>query len=627
MKLTAQLCLVTSVSLFGLVSACASSRGALDGRFIIEPARSRGDFANDSALVQKADKQITELLGHPVSFHFAAAVVPKWDARLEELSAGAIDAVAHELVEMKRVTPELFAWAAPNLQRVEWDYSAVDEHAHYTFDPSTRTVHIVLTSNECCILQENSIRFAIGRAHATALGARFAGTTSSSVSATDRGAYASWLLGAAYGEEAKAHPPQGDDQTVDRPRAHVLLELLRLRESIQGKDPSLEAKLVAQLVEDASYLAHTRRDSSDVIARLPGDHDFIRAEAAYVAWLEKAEPELADAARVKIAEEIITSTQNDGSVRAFQGFDVVGHYLRIFDAWAKAGAPAKATRDEDRTRQQRFDLIVAPLELRAGEGTSCGTTRSPTYKRIVSDLSARKRVFDAVLTKHDARITKTIMARLITTDVETAIAFWHASESDQTAFQATTRVIAGNVRCSAKSRAFYDALPELWKKYPARRGLIAYAALKFPYASDGNGKAFSATFAPLTSAELTAELTEEDDPLREIPQLWGALGRGWSRMDVLEPRLDRWLEDERYKTDTSWTENVRAVARDLCAEQANADLTRLHGWIGRRVTAHASERGALENASTLSAPGGCPKRETFGDSPAKSPAKKPNVLD
>ena len=100
MALKARLCLVTLVSLAGPVSACASSRGALDGRFVIEPARSRGDFANDSALVKKADHQITELIGHPVSFHFSAAIVPKWDEQLEQLSAGAIDAVAHELVEM-----------------------------------------------------------------------------------------------------------------------------------------------------------------------------------------------------------------------------------------------------------------------------------------------------------------------------------------------------------------------------------------------------------------------------------------------------------------------------------------------------------------------------------------------
>lgn len=629
MKLHARLGLFAVVALAGLASACASSpRGALDGRFVIEAERSRGDFANDSALVRKADAQITELLGHPVSFHFGAAIAPKWHAQLEALSAGAIDAVAHELVEMKRITPDLFAWMAPDLRRIEWDYSAVDDHARYTFDRSAHVLRIVLTSSECCIVQESSIRFAIGRAHATALGARFGGTTASGVATNDRDAYAGWLLGAAYGEEAKAHPPKGDDETVDRPRAHVLLELLRFRESIQGKAPELEAKLVEKLVDESSYVAHTRRGAPEVLARLPRDHEFLRAEAAYVQWLEKNEPSLPDRARVKIAEEIITSTENDGSVRGFQGFDVVGHYLRLFDAWAKAGAPTKPATDGDRTRQELFELIVAPVELRAGDGTGCGTARSPTYRRIVTDLAARKRVFDAVLARHDARATKTFMARLVTTDVDTAVAFWHASEPDDAAFQATTRIIAGNVRCSAKSRVFYDALPELWKKYPARRGLLAYAALNFSYAREGNGKAFASTFAPLGSAELAATLAEEDDPLRELPQLWGALGRGWSRMDVIEPRLDRWLEADRYKADTYWTENLRAIARELCTEQATADLGRLDKWIRQRVSAHASERAALENASALSAPGGCPKRETFGDSPpAKSSSKNAHVLD
>jgi hypothetical protein len=203
--------------------------------------------------------------------------------------------------------------------------------------------------------------------------------------------------------------------------------------------------------------------------------------------------------------------------------------------------------------------------------------------------------------------------------IETALLLWHASEGDDAAFRATTHALAGYTRHCRASNELYDQLPQMWRASPQRRPLLAYLAYQF--ATDAYRDAFTHVFSPLTQAELAGFLDEHPDPLRQLHYVWPELGGGWSRMDVLGPRLDGWLASDRYK-DQSWVgEILDALARDLCAEGSTRDLARLHEWIVQRERAHPSEMPGLHLASDRSEPGACK-----ADAPAKAaPASSPRL--
>ena len=100
------------------------------------------------------------------------------------------------------------------------------------------------------------------------------------------------------GEGARRRRRQGPSIA----RAHVLLELLRLRESI-GEGPGLEGRSWSKLVERGRRTSRTRHQRARVLARLPRDHEFLHARSGYVQWLRRNRPGLPDRARVKIAED------------------------------------------------------------------------------------------------------------------------------------------------------------------------------------------------------------------------------------------------------------------------------------------------------------------------------------
>ena len=85
-----------------------------------------------------------------------------------------------------------------------------------------------------------------------------------------------------------------------------------------------------------------------------------------------------------------------------------------------------------------------------------------------------------------------------------------------------------------------------------------------------------------------------------------ALLTGWSRAEVIVPRLDGWLTEEYRSKESWWADSLTTLALDLCAEKLAGDLRRLNGYLKRRTAAHPSEQSKLAQALERSAPGGCP---------------------
>ena len=70
-------------------------------------------------------------------------------------------------------------------------------------------------------------------------------------------------------------------------------------------------------------------------------------------------------------------------------------------------------------------------------------------------------------------------------------------------------------------------------------------------------------------------------------------------------RLDGWLTDDYRKNNSWWGQNIGFIAEHLCTEKNQGDLQKLHAWIERRISAHASEIDPLKDADDRSAAGAC----------------------
>ena len=93
---------------------------------------------------------------------FDAALVPKWEDDFESLSIAALEDVAQRLAVLKRNEPAMFAWAAPRLKRLEWDYDATKEYEEETFDASSGKLRVQLTPKSSALIAEHGLEYAIG---------------------------------------------------------------------------------------------------------------------------------------------------------------------------------------------------------------------------------------------------------------------------------------------------------------------------------------------------------------------------------------------------------------------------------------------------------------------------------
>jgi hypothetical protein len=497
----------------------------------------------------------------------------------------------------------MFAWMAPKLRTIDWDYSATAPAASYALDASTGELRIVLTPQSARVVDEDSIGFAIGRSYASFLGGRFMKMDPGAVGATDRVAYAEWLLEFGYGAEQEARPARPDEEKVDPPRARTLSKLVRFATAIRGKNTPFEKSIVEQILAEGKWVAQTRRSESEAISHLPADSDFTRAEAAFTAWLSANVDGLSDGAQLAIADDIQTSTGDDGQLRAYSGFDHIAWFERVLDRWVRAGKPVGDGRDADRDTKELYELVLGAYPMDDDDG-GCRGQRRAVYLGVKRDPQLRKRVFDDFLRRRDPFVTKTLMANLMgLDDPGPAIALWHVTENDDAQFRATTRPLTAHIDHCQVWDSVYDDLPRMWKAYPARHGVLLH--LIHRYSTENYRENFIKLFGALSQKDFVAFLDEEKDPFREVLNIWRDLGSGWSRMDVLGPRLDGWLTDDYRKNNSWWGQNIGFIAEHLCTEKNPGDLQKLHAWIERRISAHASEIDPLKDADDKSAAGAC----------------------
>ncbi len=581
----------------------------LEARVILAQPLAHGHFDASSPRAQKVDGQLTAMLGHPLAFYFDAALVPKWEADFQSLSIGALEDVAQRLTVLARVEPAMFAWAAPHLTRIEWDYDATKEYEEAELDAGKGTLRIQLTPKSDAVIAEHQLEYAIGRAYGKTLAARFADVDPKGLGRSDDDRYFEWLTDFAYGYETDRLPAKADEE-IDAARAKQILRLLRYADALRGKGAPVEARVRDWLVTPSRYFDQARGSAPDAVVAAPASHPFHLAEVAWTAWLARTIDSLPDSDQERVMEDVTSARERTGAIKAgaYPGFDNVAYALRVADRWRRAGHPS--TRDDDdkknHDRNELFDHVIAPIDFPPDERTGCSRSDALFYADVASDAKTRDLVLADVFARKDPAWEKTVLANLLGVEAQDAVfALWKRSESDDAAFHVALRVLAGHVDgCSFAEADIFDQLPRLWRSHPRSRGPLLFLLSRYGGERVGWDHFERLFDAKLAKSDVTAYLAEEPDPFQHVHWMWPAFAPGWSHADVVVARLDSWLTEHVRRFDM-WGGELVTLAEDICTDKSPADSAKLHAWLMARVKLHPSEQQTLDSALEKTKPGGC----------------------
>jgi hypothetical protein len=606
-----------------LCAACAvpSSRPVVvsnDVAITIAPAMSDLPFDPRSARLAQATSQLTQAAGHPIAFRIDAALVPPFRTSFEETLAESIEAVARDMKSLKSDDPRTFAHEAPLFRIVDCRYAAALDRAKATFDATSGTV-VVREPGSGTLVDQGAIAGALADDYGAWLDRGFAGVAPESVPRERHEDFFAWASRSRpTPKPADGHTPSEEEQFASDPRGTSLERVARFARAIGTANAALTARIDEHLVHEMYYLLLAYENDASLVRRSGPGSVFRRAEAAWVAWWTFRLPSVDDKSKLAVATHLFEA--RDCSDRCipfaerFPGLDAFAWGLDIADAWVRAGHP---TRGEDGdARFDLMDLVVCPV-FRKADGThdrnrGCS---GGWFEIALTDQGLTRRLASA-LGSRDPLLVETIIANFKYSDAKPALTLWRALAPYPGAWHTAARGIVDELLDGRRETDFVAEAERIWAAMPDRRGTALYVMaladsdLADEY-SDPRWSSFASRFGSDVSPTLFGAMLDESPRAVKVARVvWPALGKGWSRAEVLVPRLDRFLDDPlgRQGNDGEPGKTVRSVIKRMCSEGGNADLARLHGYLAQRAARSPTEGALLGTLVTDTAPGHCSGR-------------------
>jgi hypothetical protein len=302
---------------------------------------------------------------------------------------------------------------------------------------------------------------------------------------------------------------------------------------------------------------------------------------------------------------------------AYPGLKTYEMGLAIIDRWLKAGHPGAGPLGDVEDKQRALFLAIAsPVKRDRPTYWSVEVTerRKNWYFHALRSEALKKRLLAEMLARKDDTFTETAFANIISFSRTSAtyrkdrrderadfLFFWRGLEVDRRQWKVATRLIAENAYSGGD---LYDESVHLWRRYPWARGhLLFLLAMAVQNNRDlAPWPEFGRVFGGAVSAKEAGEfLAIGCRAVAALPEVWPALGMGWSRSEILIPHLDRFIEDAHMCANDFQAprSTLTEVVRNLRAEKADADLRRLHAYFKKRIALHPSEERNFETLLDL----------------------------
>ncbi len=176
--------------------------------------------------------------------------------------------------------------------------------------------------------------------------------------------------------------------------------------------------------------------------------------------------------------------------------------------------------------------------------------------------------------------------------------FWRGLQGDERQWRVATRVVAEYELGGEARRAMYDEVVKLWRGNPRLRGALLYLLVVtktndslVPWAEWGR-----VVGAPISAKELEGFLDMGPRAMAALPTIWAALGKGYSRGEIIVARLDKFIEDPcaAHSSFQGPSSTIRELVSKMIDEGVKADRVKLHAFLKQRIAEHPSERNEFQ---------------------------------
>ncbi len=576
---------------------------------------------NDPRL-RKAIADMAALVGHRVDVTFNLDALPKGRAFCDDLFERFIGLLPKDLERTKARGPAVFAYGAPTLKRIDLDYDGTTDRGDIDFDRATGRLRIVMAGRGGTPIPSDAVSYIWEKQYEAWVVGHFQGVQPGAVAAAEYPLYFDYLTRLAWWGRGAPKGRSSDDVAND-PKGDVILMMIAFAPLVSKKDAALGAKSRDWLAERYEFFGMDYLHKPGPVADAPAGSPFKRAERAWVDWMNASFEGLPDDKKKTVLVEMLGFSQpfnNDEGIVwndfAYPGLKTYEMGLAIIDRWLKAGHPSPNPRRFDDKQLQLFAAIASPVKRNEQNSWSVEVIdrRKNWYFHAMRTDALKKRLLAEVLARKDDAFTEVVFANLLYTSIHLGgnyakdkrdewgdfLFFWRGVEADQRQWKVATRLLADGGQSDETKRALYDESAKLWRRYPwARPTLLYYLGIGIWYPRDlVPWKDFARVFgAPITAKEAGDFLAVSPRAVAALPTMWPALGKGWSRGELIVPRLDEFIEDP---LTHAWNFQdpyltFREIANLLKDEKASGDVAKLHAFFKKRVADHPSEARAYDS--------------------------------
>jgi hypothetical protein len=179
---------------------------------------------------------------------------------------------------------------------------------------------------------------------------------------------------------------------------------------------------------------------------------------------------------------------------------------------------------------------------------------------------------------------------------EAVLYFWQGLKTDHERWTWAGRLIGIHINVSYDLyESVYDEAALQWKKLPRDRGLLLFLLSRVSTygRTQVSWEKWSDVYGERPGQKELAQFLHKEQlfvAIGELRHIWPALTDGWSRLDVILPKLDSYFDDPRQSAiEPSRIYSMEHLAGNLAKEGSIADLERLRSYFIERSSKHPSE--------------------------------------
>lgn len=598
---------------------------------VIRQGPERVPFEPKVARMQRANQQLSEILGHSIQIELDGALLPQTHDGAEDVIARLVEEVARDLDALRREDKRALELARARFERLVVRYAPSEAAARddrwrrrsgAKLDLASKTIDVVRAEAGWQALDRGEIAGVLRRAFAAESAARYAHVLPDALPPAERRSWFDYhARGGGSGAVASKDAPSAKVGSVDalRVRGMVLLHGLATR----ANDAALSKDVRAWLVNATSDFSSAYHHHATEVESASATSAYRQAESAYVSWVRTELPRMTLDERGKIAAHLfVIDFRKDHGARdrfatyAFPDLDPMPFSFDAVDAWIAAGHPTTSGSGD---APSLFDAIVCPVRVENRNGqqrfSHSGRCEGTFYRWALANRAREDSLVRGTIARGDVPFATALFynARRALREETDYLRFLRRFEEAPSLWK-----LGADVHREVTYRpssALLEEARRLWREKPAARGHALFWFARHVDASYHPETDWpdlvQGTLADESSLGAFLDLGWEAFEL--LPAAWPGLAKSAARIRLVTTRSKPLLAAELRGRGVAGT--LTAIARILCDERSMGELAELRAFAQSELA--ASPGAGLSDVVEASDPARCaPKPRAMPPKPS-----------